>query len=164
MIRELTLSDIGDSLTLINAVTQKMNSMGINQWDEIYPSYKDIEDDINNKTAFGYIENKKIAAYMSINDRYSSEYDLLKWTVSGKSLIVHRLSVLPAFQGKGIANAMMLFAEDYAYKNKYISIRLDAFLHNPAALALYKKLGYSKIGTVTFRKGIFVCYEKLISQ
>jgi len=56
----------------------------------------------------------------------------------------------------------MIFAEDYAKKNNYSSIKLDAFLPNQAALQLYEKSGYTKVGTVRFRKGEFNCYEKTI--
>lgn len=39
-------------------------------------------------------------------------------------------------------------------------IRLDAFTGNPRALKLYDGLGYRRSGYVTFRKGLFVCFEK----
>lgn len=163
MIRLLLKSGINDCCDIIRNVTLKMNSLNINQWDEIYPARIDIEKDINNNNAFGYIENKKIAAYISLNEEQSPEYNTLKWNIQGRNLIVHRLSVASNMQGKGIAKKMILFAEEYAREHKYDSIRLDAFTKNPAALNLYLKLGYTEVGTVIFRKGEFICYEKGIN-
>ena len=42
------------------------------------------------------------------------------------------------------------------------SIRLDSFLHNPAAMALYSRLGYRRTGTARMRKGPFAGFEKIL--
>jgi len=102
-------------------------------------------------------------AYLVLNEDSSPEYDALKWKdEGGKHLIVHRLSVGADCQGQGIAGTLMNFAEKHAPSNGYSSIRLDAFLQNKAALMLYEKRGYVKVGTVVFRKGVFNCYEKIL--
>ncbi|MFT4168474.1 MAG: GNAT family N-acetyltransferase [Dysgonomonas sp.] len=163
MIKLLLKSDINDCSDIISNVILKMNSSGINQWDEIYPARSDIENDINNNNAFGYIHNEKVSAYITLNELQSPEYAALAWGIEGRNLIVHRLSVSPDMQGKGIARKMMLFAEEYATAQKYDSIRLDAFTENPTAINLYLKLGYKEVGSVIFRKGKFLCYEKRIN-
>jgi len=57
----------------------------------------------------------------------------------------------------------MNFAEEYAIENNYKSIRLDAYSANVAAVRLYEKRGYNKIGQVFFphRKYPFYCFEKI---
>ncbi len=44
------------------------------------------------------------------------------------------------------------------------SIRLDTYLHNPAAMALYPRLGYQRTGTARLRKGEFAGFEKLLMK
>jgi ribosomal protein S18 acetylase RimI-like enzyme len=63
-------------------------------------------------------------------------------------------------QGGGIARKLLKYADDFAVKNGYGTIRLDAFTQNERALRLYEKNGYEKVGSVLFRKGEFYCYEK----
>jgi ribosomal protein S18 acetylase RimI-like enzyme len=76
---------------------------------------------------------------------------------------VHRLCLLPAFQGKGLAKQLMQFAEEYAVKNKYSSIRLDTYSKNFIALNLYDSLKYRRAGDVSFRAGkTFHCFEKML--
>lgn len=162
MIKQLKLNRLNESIAIINNVKKKMAEQNILQWDEIYPTILDIEKDINNNQAFGFFEDDKLCAYIALNELYDPEYDALQWNVEGKALIVHRLSVDPTVQGKGIAKKLMLFAEEYAKDNGYKSVRLDAFPQNPAALKIYSTLMYTFIGTVTFRKGLFYCYEKRI--
>ncbi|CAH0207549.1 hypothetical protein [Chryseobacterium sp. Bi04] len=55
---------------------------------------------------------------------------------------------------------MIQYAEEFARRNQYPSIRFDAFSMNDTANAVYTKKGYDLVGTVRFRKGIFNCYEK----
>ena len=42
------------------------------------------------------------------------------------------------------------------------TIRLDAYSLNPAALRMYDKLGYKKVGKAVWRKGLFYLFEKKI--
>ncbi len=162
MIAKLSETHIGRCMEIIRGVKQKMLEQNIQQWDDVYPVEGDIRKDIQNEHAFGYFEGDKLYAYIALNENYDPEYDALQWLTDDKALIVHRLSVDPVMQGKGIAKQLMVFAEEYACENGYRSIRLDAFPHNPAALRVYDKLEYIHTGTVTFRKGEFYCYEKVI--
>jgi ribosomal protein S18 acetylase RimI-like enzyme len=59
----------------------------------------------------------------------------------------------------------MDFAEDYAKKNQYRSLRLDTFSKNPRNLRFYKARGYTKLGDVYFvkqSKDPFHSFEKVI--
>jgi len=53
----------------------------------------------------------------------------------------------------------MQFTHRFAKQKGYETIRLDAFIHNPASVGLYENLDYRNAGTVTFRKGDFFCFE-----
>ncbi|MBD5427537.1 MAG: hypothetical protein HDR38_08340 [Treponema sp.] len=65
------------------------------------------------------------------------------------------------------------FREDIAKEQLYVgvaevqlvgwgihTIRLDAFSENPYALRLYEHMGYVKVGTADWRKGMFYLMEK----
>ena len=162
MIKKLSTDHLSDAFSIIESVIAKMNDEQIFQWDEHYPTREIIEKDIDEGHAFGFFHLDELRGYIVLNEEYSPEYNSLEWTdKSGTSLIVHRLSIKADCQGQGIAKQLMIFAEEYAKKNNHSSIKLDAFLHNKAALRLYEKSGYTKVGTVTFRKGEFNCYEKV---
>jgi ribosomal protein S18 acetylase RimI-like enzyme len=79
-------------------------------------------------------------------------------------LIIHRLSVHPEFQGKGVAKEILKFIEACAFENNYSSIRLDAYSGNERALKLYENFGYKKAGQFMYPKRDlpFYCYEKNI--
>ncbi|MEI6207692.1 MAG: hypothetical protein WCP20_12990 [Desulfuromonadales bacterium] len=65
-----------------------------------------------------------------------------------------------------ISNATIVSAagNEFAAKQPYSTIRLDAFAGNPCALALYERLGFRRAGSVSFRKGMFWCFESQVVQ
>ncbi len=163
MIRNLRPENTEDAYLIIKDVISSMRKQGIDQWDELYPDKPVIMKDIYLNQAVGYFDGDKLVGYMALNDEYAPEYDSVQWETNVPALIVHRLSVISAKQGSGIAGNMMLYAEQYAKENNYCSVRLDAFVNNPSANRLYMKLDYDKPGIIKLRKGVFNCYEKRVS-
>jgi ribosomal protein S18 acetylase RimI-like enzyme len=140
-----------------------MESQGIHQWDDIYPDPKTLRDDIETKTLWAARIDGRIVGMIVLNEIQPREYEQLSWRFGGRILVVHRLMVAPAFQNQKLAVNLMRFAQEYAAANKYDAIRLDAFIQNPYAVRLYRRLEYLEAGTVEFRKGAFLCFEKKIS-
>jgi ribosomal protein S18 acetylase RimI-like enzyme len=105
------------------------------------------------------------AAAIVLNEHQDAEYleGCWRW-IEGKILVIHRLCVSPRYQGKGNAKKMVRYAEEFAKRNGYSTIRLDAFSQNPVSLRLYQGLGFQKAGNVTFRKGLFYLFEKRIER
>lgn len=162
MIKPTDITNLSQTLKVLEEVKQYMLSQGIDQWDEEYPNQDTIINDIQNKQAYIYTENEQVLAYMVLNEEYDVEYDDLNWTTPTPFIVIHRLFVKPTAQGKGISSQMIQYAEEYAQTNKYASIRFDAYSLNNTANAVYTKKGYALVGTVQFRKGVFNCYEKAL--
>jgi len=93
-------------------------------------------------------------------------YEHINWlSKTGINLYVHRLATHPDFWGKGYARKMMDFAEDFARKHVFTSIRLDTFSKNKRNQQFYEARGYRRLGDVYFphkNEFPFHCYEKLI--
>ena len=157
--------DLADILAIISNCITYMESQGIYQWNQSYPTKAIIESDITSDACYVLKDNEKCAAYVAINEEQAPEYRQVDWSTAGeKVLVIHRLSVHSEFQGKGIAKKLLEFIEDFARKNSYASIRLDAYSGNKKALTLYENFGYKKAGQFCFpSKDLpFYCYEKNI--
>jgi ribosomal protein S18 acetylase RimI-like enzyme len=168
-ISKASLSNIPSIMALIHDAVKKMIDGGLYQWDEHYPNTGVITDDITAGNLFKISEKDRmagtgrIAGIIVLNEQCFPEYNELKWEdEGGKFLIVHRLCVHPDCQGQGYGQKLMQFAEEHAKKSGYSSIRLDTFTSNQKALALYDSLNYRRAGTVTFRMGVFQCFEKTL--
>lgn len=147
---------------IVKAATHHMDAQGIPQWDEIYPDRETLSKDIERQELHIIEVEDRIAGIIVLNEDQSPEYAALQWMYPGRALVVHRLTIDPAYQRKGLATRLMDFAEETATNKGYDCIRLDAFIRNPAACALYETRGYRRAGKVHFRKGEFYCYEKAL--
>ncbi len=164
-IKKLLKEDVSNAMELVSEAAAALSESGIDQWDEQYPSNTDIESDIVNGEAFGLFESGRLTSYMVLNQYNDPQYIDIKFKSDDTgALTMHRLAVAPDRQRQGLADRMINFAEDYARSNGYVSIRLDAFSLNPAALGLYEKHNYQQVGTVLFRKGSFHIFEKILSE
>ena len=165
MIRQAKPKESTKLMAVIKAASAAMLATGIDQWDEVYPNLDVLKGDIDKGDLFVLEEDGATKGMVVLNEFQDKEYADVRWRLTeGKPLVVHRLCVHPDHQGMGVAKRLMAFAENYALRNGYSSIRLDTFTQNPTSVALYAKLGYAKAGTVTFRKGVFYCFEKEVTQ
>jgi ribosomal protein S18 acetylase RimI-like enzyme len=162
-----TGADVGRIMSLIRNCIKTMESQGIYQWNEFYPTQEVIRDDIENETLHVLREDGDVLGIIVLNEEQPSEWGKVNWsTREGKVLAVHRLAVNPKWQQKGIGGRLLDFAEEYAVREKYSSIRLDTYSGNPIAICLYEKHGYKRVGQVRFSKRElpFYCYEKTLRR
>ena len=164
-IRSASLEDIPILQSLVQDCVLAMRAAGIEQWDEVYPSRENISQDITAGTLHVLCEQDTIIACITIDSQLDPMWQGLDWSADREpAAAVHRLMVHPSKQGLGHAKRLMLHAEDVAMRRGCRSIRLDTFLQNPAAMALYPRLGYRRTGIAMMRKGQFVGFEKLLPR
>jgi len=135
---------------------------GIRQWDDVYPTRDVIAEDVR-RGALYVLEDQDVrcVASVALDDVQAEEYRSLTWTTEEPALVVHRLCVDPAAQGRGLAHDLMEFAESYAAATGYVSVRLDAYTGNPRSVRLYRRRGYREVGQISFprRELPFWCFE-----
>jgi ribosomal protein S18 acetylase RimI-like enzyme len=160
-------NDIERVMSLIKECIRDMESHGIHQWGEYYPTREIIQDDIENRSLYTAKEDDEVLGIIAVNEEQPPEWERVNWTPQeGRILALHRLAVKPTRQKQGIARRLLDYAEDYAADNRYTAIRLDAYSGNPRALRLYEKNQYKRVGEIRFpgRDLPFYCYEKILSE
>jgi len=162
-IRLATLTDIPQIMQLIADVVPLMNAAGNFQWDSTYPDAPVFENDIALKQLWMADIDGQIAGVAAVTTDQEPEYADVGWDLNEMAIVTHRLAVGPQYQGRGIAAALLMQAEDVA-KNKGIHVlRIDTNTTNQATQRLFSKLGYVFAGEIGlgFREGLrFNCYEK----
>ena len=166
MIRKATLSDIDSILLLTKACAKDMTQKGINQWNEHYPSSAAFQHDIKRNELYVLTHENMIIGCIVISTLMDEEYVPIEWlTPNTKNIYIHRLAVHPEYQGRGFAQQLMDFAEQFATEHDYRSIRLDTFSQNTRNQAFYERRGYKRLGSIYFPKQSdhpFYCYEYVL--
>ena len=87
-------------------------------------------------------ENGVTAGYVRMMEDYSLFNEIKKW----KALELKRIYVLKEFHGKGIAQQLIKFVEEFARENKYEVLWLGVWEHNLRAKRFYEKCGFTDSG------------------
>lgn len=162
MIRKATVLDLNSIMQITKACAKHMTNQQIYQWNEHYPNRNAFENDVQRGELYVYAQNNICIGCIAITTIKDVEYVPVEWLTKDKNIYIHRLAVHPKYQGKGIAQQMMTFAENYAKTNGYFSVRLDTFSQNKRNQKFYETRGYKRLGNIYFPKQSkhpFYCYE-----
>lgn len=166
MIRKGTIEDIDAILNITKLCAAHMINKQIYQWNEHYPNKSVFENDVLRKELVVIETNSGLIGCIAISTFMDDEYVPVSWlTPNENNLYIHRLAVNPKFQGKGYAQKLMDYAENYAKTNSFASVRLDTFSKNERNQKFYEARGYQRLGNIMFPKQSnypFYCYELVL--
>ena len=158
--------DFDSILGLYRTATLFHRNIGLNQWDDEYPSAETLKENLRDRVTWVIKSEDYIIATVTLDENQDEQYQDITWAYpSSRVLVVHRLCIHPLFQGKSLGKRLMYFAESNAQKMKYEVIRLDAFLGNSYSQRLYRNLGYHEaIGYCYYHPDQIMCncFEKQI--
>lgn len=161
--RKGTKDDLKAIDILVSDAIRQMESQGILQWDEKYPTHEDFRRDIESGNLYVGCDKEKLAVVYVLNQEFDDAYKTGNWQDASKTFhIIHRLCVNPKYQNQGIARMTMEHLEEDTKQSEIEAIRLDVFTENPYALRLYANCGYKTVGKVRWRKGEFYLMEKYL--
>lgn len=158
-----TNADMKDIFDLLLKCKDRLISQGIYQWDEEYPSIEYLASDISRGSLRKLTQHGKIVGIVSFDDFQEPQYADVSWKLTeGRVVVIHRLAVLPEYQGNGFARELMNHVERLAFEMQFNSIRLDAYSGNSQVVKFYERRGYKKAGEIYFprREMPFVCMER----
>ncbi|WP_298547175.1 GNAT family N-acetyltransferase [uncultured Aquimarina sp.] len=166
MIRKAIHSDLDAIHKLTQACAKAMIAREIYQWNEHYPTRSRFQKDIELQELYVLEEENHIKGIIVVTELMDDEYIPIQWlTEDQNNLYIHRLAVHPDYWGNGLAQQLMNWAEAFAVKNEYQSIRLDTFSQNKRNHKFYETRGYKRLGNIFFPKQSehpFYCYELVL--
>ena len=150
---------------LQQAIEQRKQD-GSEQWQNGYPNEQTVHDDIANSYAYVLVDNDVIIAYAAIIFGVEPAYTDIKgsWLTNEKYAVVHRVAIINAVKGKGIATHLFKVVEDLCTDHKIYSIRVDTNFDNVPMLRILEKLDYIYCGEIFFSGASRKAYEKVIPR
>ena len=166
MIKLASYKDIPQILKITQACAKHMTNQGIVQWNSHYPNKAAFENDLQNNELYVISNNTKLVGCVVVTSKMSSYYNDIEWLDPyNNAIYVHRLAIHPDCQGKGFAQQLMDFSENFAKVRQFHSVRLDTFSKNIRNQKFYELRGYQKLSDIYFPKQSefpFYCYELLL--
>ena len=130
------------------------------QWDELYPSVKDIGEDIKRNELYVCVQNGKIEAVFAATSGKTIGYDHLiegSWIRDeGEYLTIHRLASWGT--QRGMADRCIAWCE-----KKCHDLRADTHEDNKIIQHIFEKNGFKKCGkAIIFDGSERIAYQKII--
>lgn len=164
--RKATSADRPHIWNILQQAILRRKKDGSRQWQEGYPNEDVVQQDIDKGIGYVLTVDDRIACYAAILINDEPAYHELNgtWITNEDFVVVHRLAVSDEFVGQGLAQKMLRCTEEYALTNNIFSVKVDTNFDNIPMLKIFEKLGYQYCGEVTFRGGIRLAFEKVLSD
>ncbi len=130
-----------DGAGVIKAAALELQRRGTPLWIGVDLSSASLCQQENECIITGFVGETAVAA-MVLSDWDPDLWPELK---KGESTFVHKLAVLPAYQGKGIALEMLEYAAAISQARGISHTRLDCAADRPKLCGVYESAGYVKV-------------------
>lgn len=163
MIRRATIHDVDRILSIIRDAQLSLRDLGIDQWQDGYPSRDVIEEDI--ARCVGYVQcndkNEAVgyaAIVLSGEEAYLQIADN-EWHTPSEYVVVHRLCVANDCRRKGTAIHLLQHAAAIARSHDIHAFRIDTHRGNVRMLAMLEKLGFTYVGIIYYTSGERLAFD-----
>ncbi|MBR1792998.1 MAG: GNAT family N-acetyltransferase [Bacteroidales bacterium] len=164
LFRKALVADIPMAWDIIVQAKAQMAREDRCQWDETYPTYGLICSDVAAGRGYVLVEDDALVAYGVVAFDGEPAYQEIEgaWLSSQPYVVVHRLAVAQAAQGRGFATCFLREAERLARGKGVRSFRIDTNYDNLAMLRVIERAGFTFCGHIRYEHGRRQAFEKCI--
>ena len=166
-IRNSAHSDTGSLLALFDEARKTIAQLGIDQWQNGYPSLAVVSEDISLERSYTVKIDSQLCGTFVLIDNGEPTYDKIyegNWKTGNESqdyVAIHRVAVSVAVRGKGISTAIINYAEAHARALGRSALRIDTHKGNVVMRRMLEKHGFEYCGVIYLEGGDpRVAYEK----
>jgi GNAT superfamily N-acetyltransferase len=170
-IRQSGVNDLDALMSLFAQARGTIAALGIDQWQDGYPSEAVIMRDIEKGQSYCVEIDGQICATFALIDDGEPTYDRIfdgAWLTGdakGHYLAIHRVAIAVAMRGQGIAPAILSYAADAALRLGRTSLRIDTHRGNVVMRRMLEKNGFTLCGVIYIASGAErVAYEKTLDR
>jgi len=167
-IKHATIKDIPAIMSVIKDAQNYLAGLGIDQWQDGYPTVQQIELDIKNGDSYLiYDDDNNVMGTTVFTTKKEPTYQAIEgeW-LTGKEAaygVIHRLAVADRFRKSGLAKFVFNYCHDALKKQGIKSLRIDTHRDNKGMQNLIQKMGYSYCGVIIIESGAErLAYEKMM--
>lgn len=169
IIRTASSHDIPALDALFAEARMTIAALGIDQWQNGYPSLAVIGEDVSlGRACVIDVEGCVVGTFVLITDgepTYDRIYDGAWRTGDGDDYVaIHRVAVSVKRRGSGISTAILDYAQEVARQLSRSSLRIDTHRGNVVMRRMLEKHGFVHCGSIYLENGDHrVAYEKILT-
>ena len=168
-IRNATIHDAEALVMLFDEARGTIARLGIDQWQNGYPSRTVVDEDISLSRSYVITEDERVCGTFVLMDHGEPLYDRIEeghWLSGDESrdyIAIHRVAISVAMRGKGISTSLLDFAADHAKEMGRSALRIDTHKGNVVMRRMLEKHGFVLCGIIHLENGDpRVAYEKIL--
>lgn len=170
-IRNTTVRDLDAVMEILNEARRTIAQLGINQWQNGYPTADVILDDIARGRSRVMVRDGEVIGTFALLDDGEPTYDRIfdgHWLTGDDSrsyIAVHRVAISVKSRGSGASGELVKYACDTAEQLGMKSVRIDTHEGNVVMRRMLEKNGFVHCGVIYLENGdLRVAYEKTIQE
>ena len=168
-IRKTDSSDIVALCKIFDEARKTIAALGIDQWQNGYPSREVIEGDISKEQSFCVADEGGIIATFALIYDGEPTYDKIyegEWLdADAEYVAMHRVAISVACRGRGVSTKIVGFAENEVKKLGRKYLRIDTHRGNVVMRRMLEKHGFIYRGIIYLENGDErVAYEKRVFE
>ena len=164
-----TASHAEAMLELFSEARATIAALGIDQWQNGYPSREVVEEDIALSRAYAVMDDGALCGTFVLIEDGEPTYDKIiegHWPTGDDSqdyVAMHRVAISVRMRGKGISSAIIDYAAARARALGRASVRIDTHQGNVVMRRMLEKHGFVHCGVIYLASGESrVAYEKVL--
>lgn len=161
-------SDVDNIMDIIQQAQDYLKNQGIDQWQDNYPNYETIKNDIKYNNCYVLLNDKLIvgtvAAIFGEEKTYKNIYNG-KWLSDKEYLTIHRLAISFNYRRLGLSSVILSKIEELCIGKNVYSIKVDTHEENIPMQNFLRKAGFQYCGIIYLENGNKrIAFEKIIDK
>lgn len=150
--RKARPDDLPGIMTVVRQAQAFMATLGIDQWQDGYPSEAQISADIGTGQSYVFEDRGTILSTTFLTAEPEPIYDAIDgaWHTGEPYLTIHRMALSDAVRHSGLAAQILAHAIEFARVQRLSGIRVDTHRGNRAMRRFLEKNGFVQCGCVEY--------------
>ena len=158
--------DINSIMNIIRQAQDYFKEQGINQWQDNYPNFESVKNDIKNKNGYILLKDNIIVGTVAVSFDGEKNYKNIyggKWFSSGAYAVIHRIAIDASNKGLGLSSIIIKNIEKICLNMGVHSIKIDTHKENISMQKMLSKNGFIYCGLIYLENSSErMAFEKLL--